>query len=659
MAEIDHFKQDNPDDKYEVSYNMLDAWAMKLSTSESKRSQLVKALMKSDEKELANIIDNMHVPEEILARGPDAVKAFQNALEDGQTEFNQGRTIFVGLENVGKTSTINSLLRKEFNPVHIITDAMVKTTVCTPDASNKEMLKETTQDISSDMYQDAVTDVTVKQMLKSSRYTEGYTQRAGPSKEKTKSESRHEKEKNPTGASTSKQEAKFAETSKSSNSMPSPQKKEPLYEEKLDRPQIPKVVVNKVESQLRSVRIGGDSKVDSNKFVMNLWDFGGQPIYHVIQRIFMVSYAVVCVVFNLNQDLDAPAKVRDPTTGKMYEHRMTNLELILFWIRSVFVNVRTGQKNKIMLIGTHYESLGKTEQERQQMVKAIENKLWKALEGKPFEDMVFQEELFTIENSVSFEKSGASKIILQIQKLVQMMILTLPIKWLQVLQEIQKLRKDKLYLPTSEINDLLASCKITDRKQFLEYLHDIGEILFYPDDKILKEKIVIDLMGVVDKFKTIITVIDPSLQPSLKQLWRNLNGGKLDERLLRHIWKDDSDEMIIFFVSLMQTFGLMCEKRSKENVGRTFYVLSRLKPQRDDTKAVKYEEKRAISLFHDFDGYLPDDLFQRVSTKFIEEFQMEDVEPTLSYEHVELHIDGHHFVVLNVATINNCRLFQI
>ncbi|XP_071950764.1 uncharacterized protein [Antedon mediterranea] len=147
MAEIDHFKQDNPDDKYKMTYNMLDAWAMKLSTSESKRSQLVKALMKSDEKELANNIENMHVPEEILARGPDAVKAFQNALEEGQTEFNQGRTIFVGLENVGKTSTINSLLRKEFNPLHIITDAMVKTTVCTPDASNKEMLKETTHDI--------------------------------------------------------------------------------------------------------------------------------------------------------------------------------------------------------------------------------------------------------------------------------------------------------------------------------------------------------------------------------------------------------------------------------------------------------------------------------------------------------------------------------
>ncbi|XP_071944768.1 uncharacterized protein [Antedon mediterranea] len=474
------------------------------------------------------------------------------------------------------------------------------------------------------------------------------------------SESRHEK--NPTGASTSKQEAKSGETSTSSNTMPSPQKEEPVYEEK---PEIPKEFRNKFVSKLRSAREGGDSKVDSNKFVMNIWDFGGQPIYHVIQRIFMVSYAVVCVVFNMKEGLNAPAKVLDPTTGEMYEHRMTNLDFILFWIRSVFVNVRKGQNNKIMLIGTHYESLGKTEQERQQRVKEIENILWKALEGKPFEDMVYQGEVFTIENSVSFDKSGASKIILQIQELVQMMILTFPIKWLQVMQEIQLRKKEKerkgeklLYLPTSEINDLLVRCKITNNKVLLDYLHDIGEILFYPDDKILKEKIVIDLMGVVDKFKTIITVIDPKLQPSLKQLWRNLNEGKLDEKLLRHIWKDESDEMIDFFVSLMQTFGLMCEKRSQENVGRTFYVLSRLKPLRDDTEAVEYEEKRAVSLFHDFDGYLPDDLFQRVATKFIEEFQMEDVEPTLSYEHVELNIDGHHLVILNVATINNCRLFQ-
>ncbi|XP_071945879.1 uncharacterized protein [Antedon mediterranea] len=263
------------------TYDMLDAWQTKV-TRKSMRSELVAALRKAEEKDVADKIENVHVPEEILARGPDAVKAFQNALEEGQTEFNQGRTIFVGLENVGKTSTINSLLRKEFNPLHIITDAMVKTMVCTPDPSNKEMLKVTAQDISLDMYQDAVTDVTVKQMLKSPRHTKGYTPRAGPSKQETKSDSRHEKKKNPTGASTSKQEAKSGKTSTSSNPMPSPQKEEPVSEEKLERPEIPKGVVNQVLTKLRSARKGVDSKVDRNKFVMNIWDFGGQPIYHVI-----------------------------------------------------------------------------------------------------------------------------------------------------------------------------------------------------------------------------------------------------------------------------------------------------------------------------------------------------------------------------------------
>ncbi|XP_071944730.1 uncharacterized protein [Antedon mediterranea] len=201
---------------------------------------------------------------------------------------------------------------------------MVKTTVCTPDASNKEMLKETTQDINSlDMYQDAVTDFTVKQMLKSPRHRKGYIPRAGASKQETKSESRHEEEKNPTGASTSKQEANSGKTSTSSNPKPSPQKEEPVYEEKLERPEIPKWLRNKFVPKFRFAREGGDSKVDSNKFVMNILDFGGQPIYHVIQRIFMVSYAVVCVVFNLNEGLNAPAKVRDPTTvSRFYKFQM-------------------------------------------------------------------------------------------------------------------------------------------------------------------------------------------------------------------------------------------------------------------------------------------------------------------------------------------------
>ncbi|XP_071950872.1 uncharacterized protein [Antedon mediterranea] len=108
----------------------------------------------------------------------------------------------------------------------------------------------------------------------------------------------------------------------------------------------------------------------------------------------------------------------------------------------------------------------------------------------------------------------------------------------------------------------------------------------------------------------------------------------------------------------MQKFGLVCEKKSTKGDGRIFYVLSRLKPEHVDRKPIFHNGKGAISLFHGFAGYLPDDFFQRAATKFIEKFQMEDIQPELSYEHVELDVDEHHHVILDVATIKHCRMFQ-
>ncbi|XP_071952449.1 uncharacterized protein [Antedon mediterranea] len=81
-------------------------------------------------------------PVEIQARGPEAIKAYNEALEEGKTEVKQGRVIFVGLEGVGKTSTINSLLRKGFNPIHVITVSIATTTVCTQDDADETTLKE-------------------------------------------------------------------------------------------------------------------------------------------------------------------------------------------------------------------------------------------------------------------------------------------------------------------------------------------------------------------------------------------------------------------------------------------------------------------------------------------------------------------------------------
>ncbi|XP_071955473.1 uncharacterized protein [Antedon mediterranea] len=412
-----------------------------------------------------DLLNSLHkykesTPAEILSRGPEALKAFNEALKEGETEVKQGRTIFVGLERVGKTSTINSLLRKDFNAKQEITDAIATTKlVCTQDAADETMLEEKSQDTSYGLYENAIADEMVT-ILERKRLSEASIKAAfdsdnseGETSIKPLLESEPQKEykvdvpEKSNRGSKRKKKGKHKDTSKRTK-----------QEKKTEMPKnIQKTVEEKLKKREREIvfQKEGDSKVTSKEFVMNIWDFGGQPIYHVMQRIFMVSFAVVCVVFNLCDDLDAPAKVLNPTTGEVYDHRMTNLEFILHWIQSAYTNSRPDAKTNdgqpsppIFLIGTHFNSLKGTEAEKKKRVAQIKNQIWQALAGKPFAALV-RSTIFTIENSLPFSRSNGCDIIKEILDLSRKMIQILPIKWLQIQQEIQKLKKKHIYLPLS------------------------------------------------------------------------------------------------------------------------------------------------------------------------------------------------------------------
>jgi len=49
------------------------------------------------------------VPPEIVARGPDALRAYWKALTSGSTKNNQVLLMFIGQSRVGKTSLLRSL----------------------------------------------------------------------------------------------------------------------------------------------------------------------------------------------------------------------------------------------------------------------------------------------------------------------------------------------------------------------------------------------------------------------------------------------------------------------------------------------------------------------------------------------------------------------
>ncbi|XP_033098475.1 uncharacterized protein LOC117102324 [Anneissia japonica] len=62
---------------------------------------------------LKNLLEELSIPSEILARGPDAVKAFKDALKNGEITVVNSRLMFLGNEGSGKTSCVKAMLGKE------------------------------------------------------------------------------------------------------------------------------------------------------------------------------------------------------------------------------------------------------------------------------------------------------------------------------------------------------------------------------------------------------------------------------------------------------------------------------------------------------------------------------------------------------------------
>ena len=64
------------------------------------------------------------VPSEINARGPEAKRAYENALRNGKVKVYRGRIMLIGQDRAGKTSLKKNLLGLPFDPQEQSTDGI-------------------------------------------------------------------------------------------------------------------------------------------------------------------------------------------------------------------------------------------------------------------------------------------------------------------------------------------------------------------------------------------------------------------------------------------------------------------------------------------------------------------------------------------------------
>ncbi|XP_071948798.1 uncharacterized protein [Antedon mediterranea] len=271
---------------------------------------------------------------DIAARELDFQKAYNEALKDGSVPVNLGMLKVIGQEGVGKTCLINACLGKIFEEEHKVTDGIavirtVSTTWKEAKADSGNPSKQYTKIVTDKLREKKTLNIDMKPPVDDD--DDGIVV----------DYNNHD---NNDGAYTVTEAIPFD------------------TEQQLD-----KDVIKKVE----------ENKEETLEETFNIWDHGGQLIYHGLHRMFITLQALYIVVFDLSKPLDDLATFID-STGETCKHHWTNLQFILSYILSVYSHSRIVEEDEenevhkptILIVGTHKGKLGETEEQQNVEVNA-------------------------------------------------------------------------------------------------------------------------------------------------------------------------------------------------------------------------------------------------------------------------------------------------
>ncbi|XP_071948806.1 uncharacterized protein [Antedon mediterranea] len=242
----------------------------------------------------------------------------------------------IGQEGVGKTCLINACLGKEFEEKHVVTDgiAVIRT------ASTTWTEAKADSGDPSKQYTKMVTDkLRAKETIDMRPPIDDNDENNDDSKTDDNNDDNND------GTDTATQAVPFD------------------TDQQLD-----KDVIKKVE----------ENNEETLEETFNIWDHGGQLIYHGLHRMFMTLQALYIVVFDLSKPLDDLATFID-SSGRKFQHHWTNLQFILSYILSVYSHSRIVEEDEenevdkptILIVGTHKGKLGKTEEEQNDEVNTF------------------------------------------------------------------------------------------------------------------------------------------------------------------------------------------------------------------------------------------------------------------------------------------------
>ncbi|CAC5388672.1 unnamed protein product [Mytilus coruscus] len=401
---------------------------------------------------------------------------------------------------------------------------------------------------------------------------------------------------------------------------------------------------------------------------IDLWDFGGQKIYHMTHQLFITSRGTFLLIFNGSKDIheEIPGYIELPGC----QNKRNAAVYLIHWVNSVLTYCKTFAEKeeypKILCVATHKDLVkGDVEEQRCLLENSIE-KLFENHGGKKhlqYKPLIFVDARNKEDEEIATLKKQLVDIALDHPRCGELM----PTKFVPLeLQLARKVEENKKILTMDELNDInkqneKMALTPAQLKSFLKVNHALGKLIYF-DEAGLREYVIIDPVFLVDVLRSIVT--DDQFWPvHLKEILKALKeSGKLFKQDLYEIWKQDCFREISphkdYIVEMLVHLDIICRQKDDDEGSDFFLVPCMISTKRKESQKIEFD--RSIHLAYKFkEEVVPPAILYRFIATFISMWKLrvsakssrlmlftDSADVTIDWDHdMRFDIQGNRFIV--------------
>ncbi|XP_061195041.1 probable serine/threonine-protein kinase pats1 [Saccostrea echinata] len=369
--------------------------------------------------------------------------------------------------------------------------------------------------------------------------------------------------------------------------------------------------------------------------LISMTDFAGQVAYYACHQVYLSRRAFYIVVIDMSKGLDEEVRKyhtdRHNPDGSLF-HSWKYKDYFHFWLQSIQTYCDDGKSDTnhentkvkgsihpVILVASHADKV-KEEGLQKMFYEELESSL---SDEQSLKHLISPKKYIEVECPPKALEPKQLEIIECLRKCIVETVEKLPqwgeeipLKWANLEKVLlrKKQRKTRVTLKQElkEIKDADLP-RDKDLEDGLQFLHEIGQIVYF-SEKELEKVIIVDVQWFVDAFKFIITDENHLARIVSKNIWTNT--GRITDFELTDIWEYTGDSSYIQhkddILPYMDKLGLMTKIQDDLSC-QTYYIPSMNRTELTDNckDAINKGQKTSIMVFH-FKTYLPHFFFFRL-----------------------------------------------